>query len=296
MVQSTPWQASKTPDREAGSPSRAEDGSRRRQFNDEIVLKVLDSLRGYWGYLFAAAGSILTFALLFQPWLDAKAADGGIKANPFGKLQISSSLVALWSGSPPPPAHINGMWAVLAAVASAVTVFAVVINLRARSAALSYVAVGSSVAMAIFVVLAVVNLNGQASAVRGMLSAGSQRDLGTQVGQLIRWASGNGRILVPGAQRYSYVTAGLTSVAWFTVAIAVVSAVAALGQWVRGRTAGSGAIRLPRSFPIVFSGQPDETQPARRKGSKGKRSNASNSADRPEKKKKRKPSSDDSGS
>ncbi|MGO4618071.1 hypothetical protein AB4305_07640 [Nocardia sp. 2YAB30] len=294
MVQRTPWQASKTPDQEPGSPSRAEGGSRRRQLNDEIVLKVVESLRGYWGYLFAAAGSILTFALLFQPWLDAKAADGGIKANPFGKLQISSSLVALWSGAPPPPAHINGMWAVLASVASAVTVFAVVINLRARSAALSYLAVGSSVAMAIFVVSAVANLNGQASAVRGMLSAGSQRDLGTQVGQLIRWASGNGRILVPGTQRVSYVTAGVTSVAWFAVAISVVSAMAALGQWVRGRKTGSGAISLPWGSTIVISRQPDATQPARHKGSNGKRSNAGNSADRP--KKKRKPPSDDSGS
>ncbi|WP_406275000.1 hypothetical protein OH799_02230 [Nocardia sp. NBC_00881] len=292
MVQPTPWQASKTPDREPSSPSSAKDGSRRREFNDEIVLKVLAWLRGYWGYLFAAAGSILTFALLFQPWLDATGRDGGIKANPFGKLQISTSLVALWSGSPPPPAHINGMWAVLASAACAVTVFAVAINLRVRSAALSYLVVGSSVAMAIFVVLAVVHLNGQASAVRGMLGAGSQRDLGTQVGQLIRWAAGNGKIPVPGRQRVSYVTAGLTSVAWFAVAIAVVSAMAALGQWVRVRRTESGAIRLPWGSSIVISQQPDAAQSARHKG---KPSDAGNSANRRKKKKKRKQSSDDSG-
>jgi hypothetical protein len=296
MVQPTPWQASKTPDREPGSPSSAKDGSWRRQFDDEIVLKVLASLRGYWGYLFAAAGSILTFALLFEPWLTGDGPDGGIKANPFWKLQISTSLVALWSGAPPPGAQINGMWAVLASAAITVTVFSVAINLRARSAALSYLAVGSSVAMAIFVVSAVVHLNGKAEAVRGIVGSGGQRDLGTQVGQLIRWASGNGTYPVPGLRKVSYVTASLTSVAWFAVAISVVSAMAALGQWVHGRTTGLGAIRLPRNFPIVISQQPDATQPARHKGSKGKRSDAGNSANRRQKKKKRKQSSDDSGS
>ncbi|MGO4618069.1 hypothetical protein AB4305_07650 [Nocardia sp. 2YAB30] len=295
MVQPTPWQASKTPDPEPGSPNRVKDGSWRRQFDDEIVLKVLASLRGYWGYLFAAVGSIITFALLFEPWLTGDGPDGGIKANPFGKLRISTSLVALWSGAPPPGAQINGMWAVLASAAITVTVFAVALNLRARSEALSYLAVGSSVAMAMFVVFAVVHLNGKAEAIRGIVGSGGQRDLGTQVGQLIRWASGNGTYPVPGLRKVSYVTASLTSVAWFAVAISIVSAMAALGQWVHGHTTGSGSIRLPRSLPIVISRQPDATQPAGHKG-KGKRSNASNSANRPKKKKKRKPPSDDSGS
>ncbi|WP_227996944.1 hypothetical protein [Nocardia australiensis] len=207
--------------------------------------------RGSWGYLFAAAGNIITFFLLFQPWIHAAARDGKIDATPFGRLHVTSTLVSLWSGSPPPAARINGMWAILASIAVTVTVCTVVVNLRARNNVLCRLATGSSVALAIFVAAAIVHMNGKAPDVRRMLSAGSTRDLGTQAGLLLRWASGNGSYPLPGVHQVSYSTAGLTTYAWVTGAIAVASAIAAVAQLTRERTTGS--IRLSWRSPIVTS-------------------------------------------
>ncbi|MFD0361995.1 hypothetical protein ACFQZZ_11135 [Nocardia sp. GCM10030253] len=237
MVQPTPWQASKTSHRSAESPRGA--AGRTPQHRVEVakvVAKVFASLRGNAGYLFAAAGSIITFLLLFNPWLTASGTDGTISADPFGGLQISTSLAALWSGSPPPAADVNGNWGVLATAACALTVFAVLVNLRARTKALAHLAAGSSVALALFVVFAVAHLNGKAAEVKAMVGYGSPRDVGAQVGLLVRWASGNGQFPLPGARQVSYATASITSTAWLAGAISLVSAVAAIAQWIRGRT------------------------------------------------------------
>lgn len=203
----------------------------------------------------AAVGSIITFFTLFQPWVNAATLDGRIKATPFGKFEISSSLVALWSGAPPPQAKVNGMWAVLACVAIAVTLFAVAVNLRARTTALSHLAAGSSVAMALFIAFAVVHMNGKAPELRAMLGYGRPTDLGSQIGLLMRWASGNGNYPMPGIRQVSITTASLTAWAWFAIAIAVVSAVAAIAQWVRNRPAGPIHIplQIPLRMPVVIT-------------------------------------------
>ncbi|MEV6430996.1 hypothetical protein [Nocardia sp. NPDC051463] len=204
-------------------------------------MTVLAVVRGNGGYLCAAVGSIITFALLFKPWLTASGTDGKISADPFGGLQISTSLASLWSGSPPPAADVNGTWGVLASTASAVTVIAVLVNLRARTQVLSYVAVGSSVALALLVVVVVAHLNSKAAEVKRMIGYGSARDVGTQVGLLVRWASGNGQYPVPGLRQVAYATASLTSWAWLAGAISLVSALTAIAQWIRGRSTGPSA-------------------------------------------------------
>lgn len=219
-------------------------------------------LRRNWGYLCAALGSIVTFFLLFEPWVGGGGADGRILANAFGKLTITTSLVSMWSGAPPRSAQINGTYAVLASVACAVTLFAViavVINLQGRTQMLSRVAVGASLAMAFFVVVIMVHLNGKAGEIRGMLGSGSPRDLGTQVGMIIRWASGNGSYPIPGMRRVSYTTAGLLSPAWWAGAISLISAVAALAQWAREN--GSRSWRLAWRLPTITIAPQPHTEP-----------------------------------
>ncbi|MFQ6394745.1 hypothetical protein ACLMAJ_14920 [Nocardia sp. KC 131] len=233
MVQPTPWQASRTTrHRPADSASRTAGSARQRRV---FVPKALAPLQENWGYLGAAAGSVVTFLLLFRPWLTATGTDGKISADPFGGLQISTSLVTFWSGSPPPAANVNGTWGVLASAACALTVFAVAVNLRARTKALAHVAAGSSIALAVLVVSAVAHLNGKAAEVRAMTGYGHPRDLGTQVGLVVRWASGNGQMPVPGLRQVTTATAGLTSWAWLAGAISLVSAIAAIAQWIRMR-------------------------------------------------------------
>lgn len=222
--------------RQVDPPSRA------RRHRAEVV-KVRTALRENWGYLCAAAGNVVTFGLLFEPWIDINFGSDSIKSDAFGKFQISSSLVGLWSGSAPPAAKINGTWPVLACVAIGVTICTVLVNLRARTKALFHLTAVSSVAVALFVVFALVHMNGKVSDVRGMLGYGSFRDLGSQAGLMMRWASGNGGPPpVPGSRQVSYTTAGLTSKAWFAGVTAVSSAVIAIAQWSRKRP--SGAIRL----------------------------------------------------
>ncbi|WP_406233378.1 hypothetical protein [Nocardia sp. NBC_01009] len=262
MVQPTPWQAGKTPQAQAVSPSRAAGGAPRRQVDVANALATLRPLlaalrpvlvlcRGNWGYLGAAISGVITLYALFQPWINASSTDGKIKATPFGKFEISSSLVALWAGSPPPTAKINGTWAVLACITIAVIVVAAVVNLRAQTRALSTLVMGSSIALTFFVIFALVHINNKAPDVRNMVGNGSARDLGSQVGMIVRWASGNSGYALPGVRRYTWTTAGLTSWAWFAGAMAVVSAVAAIGQWVRNRPAGP--IQIPLRMPIVIT-------------------------------------------
>ncbi|MGO4614022.1 hypothetical protein AB4305_07585 [Nocardia sp. 2YAB30] len=254
MVQLTPWQADRNRHHQADSPSRTESSAPQQR---GAVAKVIAALRGNWGYLGAAAGNIITFVLLFNPWLTASGPDGTISADPFGGLQVSTSLVGLWSGSPPPAADVNGTWGVLASAAGAITVFAVLVDLRARTKGLSHVAAVSSVALALFVVFALVHLNNKAAEVKDMVGSGSPRDLGTQIGLLVRWASGNGTYPVPGLRQVTYSTASLTSSAWLAGAISLVSAVAAIAQWIRGRT--TGPVRLPWRFSVVTSRPSDPT-------------------------------------
>ncbi|MFG1792663.1 hypothetical protein [Nocardia sp. NPDC049149] len=259
MVQPTPWQAGKNPPGHTGPTSRtARAGLARRIEVAHLVTSLgphVAALRGQWGYLFAAIGNLVTFSVLFQPWINAATLDGWIKATPFGKYEVSSSLVFLWSGKPPKPTVVNGTWAVLATVAVAFTVSAVVINLWARTEILFRVAAGSSLATAFFVVCALIHMNRKGPELRDMFGYGNTRDLGGQIGLLMRWINGNGKYPVPGLDKVSQVTASLTAWAWFGAAMAVISAVTACTQWMRNRPAGPLRIhlRIPSQLPIVIT-------------------------------------------
>ncbi|MEU7768816.1 hypothetical protein AB0B25_27440 [Nocardia sp. NPDC049190] len=251
MVEPTPGQADKR-DRPTDPPSPSEGVSRRAA--EVVKIRALisplpASFRGSEAYLFAAGVNIVVFFLLFQPWAVAIGRTGKITANAFGRLYVSSGLTNLWSASPPPPANINGTWAVLVSVAVAVNVFAVVINLQARSDVLTRVAMGSAVAPAIFVVVALVQMNTKLPAMRRMVGVGNTRDVGNQIGMVIRWASGNGTYPVPGLRQVQYTTAALTATAWVEGALAVLSALVVIAQWARKRPAAShGQRRLRVKF------------------------------------------------
>ncbi|GEM33160.1 hypothetical protein NN3_41670 [Nocardia neocaledoniensis NBRC 108232] len=234
------------------SHTGAENGTRwilERVFGETESAGFGKILRGNRGYVVAAVGSVATFLLLFKPWVEAVGADGRITVNPFGKMRVSSTLVALWSASPPPAARINGTWAVLASLAAAVTVFGVVFGLWFRNSGMVRASAWSSVALSICIALALVHLNNKAPEVREMLAVKPMRDLGAHLGLVLRWLSGNGKIPVPGVNRVTYTTAGLTPWAWVAGGTAVLSASAAWSQRLRERRVARETEREPAAAP-----------------------------------------------
>ncbi|WP_454195256.1 hypothetical protein [Nocardia sp. Marseille-Q1738] len=217
----------------------------------------LSRLNGNWGYLGAASGGIVTLILLFRPWLTAAGADGKASVNAFGRMTATTSLLNIWSSSPPPAARISGAFAILSAAAIAVTVCTVVANLGRRTEALSRMATISTVTAAALVILTVLYLNSKSPELRAMLYRTS--DLGGQAGMVMSWAFGNGSIVVPGVRQISYDTAGLTPWALLAGATALFSAITALAQWIHDHPPTS--IRLPWRIALDRSGAPE--QPAR---------------------------------
>lgn len=237
MVQPTPWRASRDRQQQAGS-TRSSPGSARRRRVDLAKLRVgvrplANLLRDNWGYLCAAIGSIITFTLLFKPWLATGGPDGTIWSNAFGQTHITTTLVGLWSKNPPAHSNLSGKWAILASIAIFLTVLAAVINLRARTKSLAVLTTVSAVAVALFITFTLVYLNGRGPQLRSMIGSGPPTDLGTQVGFVIRWASGNGQYPVPGLRKVEFETAKLTDTAWLAGATAMFSAIAAVAQWVQ---------------------------------------------------------------
>ncbi|MBF6476118.1 MULTISPECIES: hypothetical protein [Nocardia] len=216
----------------------------------------LSTLHGYWGYLGAVAGSLVTLLLLFQPWLRVAGADGKASANAFGRVSATTSYLNAWSATQAPAARISGALALLAAAAIVVTVCAVAVNLRYRTEVLARVATISTVTTAALVVLTVLYVNSKAPELRAPLARSS--DLGGQVGMVTSWAFGNGSLIVPGVRQVSYDTAGLTHWALLAGATSLGSAITAVTQWVYNYP--PTALRLP--YRITGSRRAGE--PARR--------------------------------
>ncbi|MFC9897758.1 hypothetical protein ACFVMC_29065 [Nocardia sp. NPDC127579] len=239
MVQPTPWHKTKLLQAQGITASSGPPGKQRAHERALAVAAALrprmGAARGNWGYLCAAACNCTTFFALFQPWISASSTDGKVEANPFGKIDISNTLVALWASNPPPAAKVNGTWAVLACVAIAVTVVVAVVNLRAPTRALSRAMLMASLAIPTCVAFSLIHLNRQAPVIRNMVSNAGPRDPGSVAGMLIRWATGQSNYALPGVKRYTWTTIGLTSWAWFAGTMAVFAAVAVLAQWARNR-------------------------------------------------------------
>ncbi|MBF6340176.1 hypothetical protein IU450_30440 [Nocardia abscessus] len=239
MTRPTPWQARKIRHQQPASTSRWRRESRRLRAAIEKrrtwVRRLVTCLRENWGYLCAAAGSIVTFILLFKPWLATGGPDGTIWSNAFGQTHITTTLVGLWSQKPPAHTNLSGKWAILATIAIFLTVLAAVINLWARTEALARLTAGSAVAVALFIACTLVYLNGKGPELRGMIGSGPPTDIGTQMGFVIRWASGNGQYPLPGLRKVEFSTAKLTNAAILAGATAMFSAVTAVAQRIQRR-------------------------------------------------------------
>ncbi len=251
-MQPTPWQSDETRDDRSARQNGAGGAA-------VVPAKaILAALRGHWGYVWAAVGSLVTLILLFQPWLTAAGADGKVSTNAFGRMEITTRFLNVWSRSAPPGARVTGFWALLACAAIIVAIFAVVVNLRLRIEALDRLATLATVVGALLVVVTVLYINSKGPELKAMV--GRRSDLGGQIGSLMNWAFGNGRLVVPGIGQVAYTSATLTPWALTAGVTSLGSAVAAVTQWVRNRS--GNLFRLPVRVHIVKSEKSDGSEDA----------------------------------
>lgn len=138
-------------------------------------------LRAYWGFLCAAALSLTTTVLLFQPWLIAQGPKGRVLADAFGRAQHSTgaNIAHTW-GEGVYPTHISAAWGVLTAAAAIITILAVGLYLRDGRATLALLVLGCSAAQALSVFCTLLYLNGKGSAFKTLVEGprtGGLRDL-----------------------------------------------------------------------------------------------------------------------
>ncbi|WP_330250268.1 hypothetical protein OG874_28975 [Nocardia sp. NBC_00565] len=254
MAQPTPWRASVTR-RDPNTPARRTESGAEQAGELRVRLSQLrgTQLRGNWGYVLAAVGSVVTLILLFQPWITAKGPDGDVAADAFGRLEVTTNSMNAWSQSKPQTPTITGIWAILASAAIVIAVCAIVLNIRQRTELLARLTTFSLVSAAFFVILALIYLNSKGAALKGM--TGRTYDLGGQVGQILNWATGRGKLLVPGTSTATYTTADLTNWGMLAVVTSLGSAMAAVAQWLRVRRAAN-PLRLSWRLPIVVSRAP----------------------------------------
>ncbi|WP_280249868.1 hypothetical protein [Nocardia abscessus] len=253
MVQPTPWQSNKTGDGRSAQQDQAVGG-----IAPGSPQAIRAALRGYWGYVWAAVGSLVTLVLLFQPWITAAGADGRVSTNAFGRMEITTRFLNAWSASRPRTPHVTGFWALLACAAIVIAILAIVINLRLRIDALSRLATIATLVTSLFVLFTVLYINSKGPELKAMV--GRSSDLGGQVGSLINWAFGNGRLVVPGVGQVAYTSAGLTPWALLAGATSLASSVAAVTQWIRNRS--GGLFQLPWRINVVSSKRPADTDDA----------------------------------
>lgn len=244
MTLPTPWQTKRAP----GVPTMSE----RRVARWASLRAGMSAVRskcavpqGNRGHLVAVGANIVTFVLLFRPWLRVDGVDGTARANAFGRIQATTSYLGAWSRPSPFTASISGTWAVLVGAAIVVMATAVALDIRLRSRLLSSVATLSAIAAAVFVLLVMWHLDSRAPQLYEMTSR--SWDVGGQIGSWIQWAVNDGDLVLPGA-RFSalYSTTAFTPAALVATATSLGAAVVAVAQWAvasRGNV-GSMSIRV----------------------------------------------------
>ncbi len=138
-------------------------------------------LRAYWGFLCAAALSLATIVLLFQPWLVAQGPNGRVLADAFGRTQspTDSSTAHTW-GEGVYPTHISGGWGILTAAAATTTIAAVGLYLRDGRTTLALLVLGCSAGQALSVFCTMMYLNGRGPTFKTVVEGsrtGGLRDL-----------------------------------------------------------------------------------------------------------------------
>ncbi|WP_433199378.1 hypothetical protein ACQP1G_06480 [Nocardia sp. CA-107356] len=202
----------------------------------------------------AAVGSTATLILLFQSWITAHGPDGKVASNAFGRLEITTNYLNVWSHAKPKTPPVTGLWAILASAAIIIALCAIVLNIRLRTEILARLATFSLACAALFVILCLIYLNGKGAELKAMTSR--TYDLGGHLGQILNWATGRGKLVIPGTGTSNYSSAGLTHWGYLAVVTSLGSTMAAIAQWLVVRRAADDPVRLSWRMPIVFSRAP----------------------------------------
>ncbi|WP_063036602.1 hypothetical protein [Nocardia pseudovaccinii] len=203
MAHTTPWQENNV---QLGRPGNDDD------LIGEVTAPRFD-LRSDWGYLCAPGLGLVTFLLLFQPWISATGPNGTVTSNAFGRID------GFTTGSFQSVVSISSTWAVLTTLAVAGAVVATVMYFRLRSRLLSYLVLGCSIAAALFVLAALSYLNGKAPELREITESANQSGL-------FSWLFGNNSATDLGGE-HRIASAGLDFAATLSAVTACGAALAA---------------------------------------------------------------------
>ncbi|WP_280406768.1 hypothetical protein [Nocardia carnea] len=177
-----------------------------------------------WKLWSVAVLSLLTFALLFQPWLAASGPHGEVRSDAFGRLDGSVPVLRnTGERLTENVVSISGSWGGLAAAAALLTVSGLCLYRKTRAGLL--LAIGAAVANAVFVPAALLHLNGKAPALRAMTE--DHDELRTALGDIVHTFFGGGS---GAAATEQAATAALTNQGLICGFLAVVTAVIALGM------------------------------------------------------------------
>ncbi|WP_169814416.1 hypothetical protein [Nocardia pseudovaccinii] len=160
----------------------------------------------------------------------------------------------VWSKVAPKTPPVTGMWAILASAAIIIALCAIVLNIRLRNELLARLTMISLACAALFVILCLIYLNGKGAELKAM--TGRTYDLGGQIGQILNWATGRGKLAIPGTSTASYASASLTHWGFLAVVTSLGSTMAAIAQWLLLRRATDNPVRLSWRMPIVLSRAP----------------------------------------
>ncbi|MCU1648173.1 MAG: hypothetical protein JWN03_8448 [Nocardia sp.] len=231
MVQPTPWQARLQTPQQKGKPLVRHASRTLRHLVGASIF--LPRFHAMLVQLITATGCVLLLLVLFQPWIAASGVDGKVDSNAFGTLHITTSLVSLWSSSPPHRAAISGTWGILTGLSALGGLCTILANLRTQRALGSYAVATLTAAAAIFSSATLLYLNSKSGDLKSMLGSGPALDLGTQAGLIIRWMSGNGDYPVPGLHKVSYSTARLTGWAMLAATVSILTAATSINRPLR---------------------------------------------------------------
>ncbi|WP_157120868.1 hypothetical protein [Nocardia miyunensis] len=142
----------------------------------------ISTARADKGYVAAAVAAALAVILMFQPWLTASGPNGRLRSDAFGRIDGATRSFDDWLTDGYSQPNISGVWAVLAALAAVVTISAVLMYLRIRTAALSYLVLGSALATAMFILADLLYLSGKAPELRTIVQSNHGDGFGNLLG------------------------------------------------------------------------------------------------------------------
>ncbi len=179
------------------------------------------SVKETWPYAVAAAGSLLLFFMMWQPWMKASNWDGAATVNAFGGIKRTTSNLNLWWGSAPAGARVEGKLAIFATVAIFVVVTAAILTILRGSETAGGITAVAAIAVAGLVLTNVLTLESKIPQLQASL--GMANELGPQLGLVVGALRGTSSYPWPG-QKVALPVSELTPWAFASAAIAFGSA------------------------------------------------------------------------